>query len=257
MAERFATAVAALTRVAQNRSVTQNARGIVLPLLSQLNPSEWTEFWSNFHGDQSRVHVIDIEDPDLRAILDSLPRDHVAVVKVGAVSQNIWNLLMSQSTYAPYGAGTTAKNFFTQLGTPYILSHYGTHLSADLNRHLNKTSVQLFQGDWDGLGDLLLKYQNRQSPESKLFSDYKIQFDQKSDKTVMSLLSASDEMCRLLLKTPPVAPKRVGVNTPNMSRKIASLDDRKNPVRLRRVRSPVTLLIGTRQLSAVLSRMAD
>lgn len=105
----------------QDEGVLELKKGVVVPMISNFNEDEWAAFYQNLPAEQhSRLKVLSLQDTHLEKSLRELGSHEVAIVKTGSVSQEVWNYLMSKSTFPPMASGTTGGSFLGRLGKPFI-----------------------------------------------------------------------------------------------------------------------------------------
>ena len=116
------TLVGALNRL-QELSAQVARRPIVMGMISNFNRDEWDEFLFELNPVYRRnLEILTIESTNLREHILNAPANRIFLIKIGNVTQEVWNLLMDQSDLAPVVAGTTGINFLSQRGRPFLIT---------------------------------------------------------------------------------------------------------------------------------------
>ena len=111
-------------RVAQSSLFTG---GVLVPMISNFNAEEWAEFFTEIGKVQqlaSKVSVVANNDlVSAEQVMRDLDPDHLVILKVGIVPQEVWNYLVSKSSLPPTVSGTSAMNYLNTLGKPFLQTY--------------------------------------------------------------------------------------------------------------------------------------
>lgn len=196
----------AALEVVKNRAPHEFHGPIVIGLISNLNAGEWERFSSrleNVSDAEPNVKIVEIDSPNLRKQLYSGNDRSTYIVKIGAVSQEVWNLLNYKSSLPPLVAGTTGVNYLLLLGRPFLITKtsFGFHSwsspdhdSQKLRDILFKTTKALEDGDLSPLADFYIESRKSGSDVRHLFYDQARRLDAMPDRTCSALLEAQDQI---------------------------------------------------------------
>jgi hypothetical protein len=156
----------------QLKKASELKRGVVVPMISNFNEEEWTKFYSvlpeKYH---SKVKVLSVADPALKETLETMAGDEITVVKAGSVTQNVWNYLMSKSTYPPMASGTTGGSYLGNLGKPFF--NTANHWSGtDQVTHVHTESFFNAVNKAD-LPAIETYFEDARNPTSQLSKDFR------------------------------------------------------------------------------------
>ncbi|MGK5087673.1 hypothetical protein WDW86_08955 [Bdellovibrionota bacterium FG-2] len=96
---------------------------VVIPLLSSFNEAEWAQFHGFLEHLPEVKAVVTVQgtsDSGISHTIESLKGSEILVMPVGAVTQNVWNVLVERSTLPPIISGTTGRDFAKARGRPYF-----------------------------------------------------------------------------------------------------------------------------------------
>lgn len=203
--DRFVTLLRAL-----NLLKTKISKPIVIGLLSQFNAKEWSQIQEKIAsrpGESLAYQVFDIQSPDLPHTLERLPRNSIHIVKIGTVTYDTWNVLMSESQLPPTAAGSNGTNFLFQRGRPFLITEdtdvfafdaslsnlEDESLGEDFLVMLKGFQAALDRGDVDHIASFYLRSLD---PDSQLNRDFAIHADiiarHLPDRTCATILKGRD-----------------------------------------------------------------
>ncbi len=160
-----------------NQSFPKN---VVIGLISNLNAEEWDAVTLKLSG--LKWQVSDIKDAKLSS--------GVSIVKIGNVTQEVWGLLMKESTLPPLAAGSNGVDFLFQTGKPFlitIMSQLGGEFKFDskltdidnrrfvkgfLDHNIQFIYLALELGDLDTVAHFYIESLDSQSPLNKNFARF-------------------------------------------------------------------------------------
>lgn len=188
---------------------------VVIGLISNLNEWEWNDILATLKKTPevlARIKILDITSPSLSEDILSLSKDNIAVVKIGSISQQVWEYLMAVSTLPPTVAGTHGTGFLFQLGRPFIAT---SPRSEALSRHNSYSRTKLHQRFAQLLPTVTNALENGyvepiaqfiemskgDSLVSYLFKSHSDVISRFPDRTCSALLSAERNLNRLRLRS--------------------------------------------------------
>jgi hypothetical protein len=191
--------------IAKTRFPLQFNKPIVVGLLSNVNPHEWTQILRNFSVDKKtnlreRVNVLNVTDADFSECLAHLLADQITYVNIGPVSQDLWHYLMDQSTLPATAAGANGISFLAQRGKPFINTTQKTSIDDNspegraLSELMGKVGKQFTSGGTQALLDLFLASRNSGSETAKIFRNYALHLKKKPDRVCETLLTAAPHL---------------------------------------------------------------
>jgi hypothetical protein len=198
-------------KLAQERDAALKQKPMVIALLSNLNDKEWAdvdERLSHYSEKTQNIQWIDASGPQACAQLAQLQPSDIAVLKVGNVTQDIWNLLMETSPLPPLVAGSNGTNFLFQLGRPFLITAMGASFdwmevfseasgTPRLYDRMAKATADLMFKDAEGLAQFYVEANN---PNSVLVQKFRLHakvLQKRPDRVCAALLEGKRLMRRL------------------------------------------------------------
>lgn len=185
---------------AQDRMPGTFAKPIFIALLSNLNDQEWDNVRSESrrnHMDWNRVRILNVEDSAAveHALLNP-DASVITIVKIGNLTQNLWNYFMLQSKLPPVAAGYNGVNFLAQMGRPYLVTtEAALDARGSMLKDLQVTMASRLKHNIDNptlFGNFFISSQDPNSNLVYLFRQYAESLRELSDRHCAALLASQD-----------------------------------------------------------------
>lgn len=169
-----------------------------IALTSKLNVREWRQVFTHLkqlNFDSRKLHLIDSKDADAGQKLAAVAAGEIAILQIGAVTQDVWNYLIESSTLPPTVAGANGLDYASQLGKPFAITNEAAiykmyDMPEDLQEFLVVLQKEMSAGEVDALADFFVDSKNPQSKTFKMFHEYSQHQCALPDRTCTALLAS-------------------------------------------------------------------
>jgi hypothetical protein len=143
---------------AQTRSPDAFSTGVVMPMFSHFSDADMgslVQYLRKEPGLFAKVRIVSVQNAgEVESALAAVKKGEILIVRVGGVTQNVFEYFYSKQTLPGAVSGANGQNMMYVLGLPYLnttLDYTRTPPLDEKNRELfNKASNALYSG---GIGD--------------------------------------------------------------------------------------------------------
>ncbi len=208
--KKLAGILSAINRI-QDEGAIALKKGLVVPMISNFNEGEWETFYQKLPKKVlSRTKVVSILDHNLSESFHALKSNEILIVKTGSVSQDVWNYLMSKSTFPPMASGTTGGNYLGKLGKPFINTiGYGSGTGKKTYPYIKMLSEALAAENVPAIEKYLVDARDPHSEMSTEFRQYAEEYTNGKEKVEALFEKMGTDQClmNILKSTVPEPPK--------------------------------------------------